>query len=420
MKVSRSGKVFFYLFLLSIAIIPQIILADEYHYINSLIGERPAGMGGAYVAISDDPSGCYYNPAGIAFTTQRRLSVSVNAYHISTKTYQDTLIKTNGGTEDWQLESSRLLPNYFGIVHELGPGKIGFSYAVTDSVLRDQEQVYYNIRSALPGVDISRYVINIDDVDNTYNFGPSYALKVRDNLSIGTTLYIHYRDGKIIRNHLINLSNGEFNWENYYLSWTELGLRPIVGIMWSPVEKLSVGLTTSKTFLLSSERRIQTTLRGPSSMGYGLNDVDFIVYESEKKRRFPYQTALGIAYFPNPSFLIGGDISYYSKVSGRKDVVNLAIGTEYYTSPSFALRAGIFTDMANTPELSSSYTDQLEHINIYGVSVSGTYFTRTSSLTLGAIYSFGKGEAQVIPGSKDIQDAVINSTTIFIAAGYSY
>ncbi len=417
MKMSDLIKI---LSIITITLIPRMIHADEYHYINSLIGERSAGMGGAYVAVSDDPSGCYYNPAGIVLTTQRRLSVSVNAYHISTKTYEDVLPKTAGGSENWELESSRLLPNFFGIVHELGPGRIGFSYAVTDSILRDQEQVYYNIRSAIPGVYISRYVINIDDVDNTYNFGPSYALKLSDDLSIGTTLYIHHRDGKIIRNHLINLSNGEFDWENYYLSWTEWGLKPIIGIMWSPLEKISIGLTTSRTFLLSSEKRTQTTLRGPSSLGYGPNDVYFSVDESEKKRRFPYQTTLGIAYFPNPSFLIAGDISYHSKVSGREDVVNIAFGTEYYTSPSFALRAGIFTDMANTPELSSSNTDQPEHIDIYGMSLSGTYFTRTSSLTIGAIYSYGKGEAQVIPQRTDIQDTVINSITVFIAAGYSY
>ena len=38
--------------------------ADEDHYNNIIIGDRPAGMGGAYTAISDDPSGLYYNPAG--------------------------------------------------------------------------------------------------------------------------------------------------------------------------------------------------------------------------------------------------------------------------------------------------------------------------------------------------------------------
>jgi len=42
------------------------LYADDAHYKNMLIGERAATMGGSYVAISDDSTGCYYNPAGIA------------------------------------------------------------------------------------------------------------------------------------------------------------------------------------------------------------------------------------------------------------------------------------------------------------------------------------------------------------------
>jgi len=394
--------------------------ADEYHYVNSIVGERAAGLGGAYTAVSDDPSGCYYNPAGIVFAPGRRLSISVNAYNVSTKTYKDALHKTTGEGEDWVLKSSQLLPNFFGVIQQLGPGKIGFSYAVTDSYLRDQEQVFYNIRSRIPGVSIERYVLNIDDEDKVYNLGPSYALKLRDNLSTGLTLYLHYRDGKIIRNHLLNLSNGEFDWENYYLSWREYGLRPILGFMWEPFEKISLGITFSRTFLLDSKTRIQQTVRGPASYGYGVNDVDFRVLESSEKHKYPYVTTFGIAYFPSRFLLFSADLSYNTRVEDRKAVLNGAMGIEYYLSPSLALRAGGFTDMANTPRLKSGVTNQPEHIDIYGGTLSITYFTKNSSLTIGTVYSYGSGKAQVIPETPAQQDARINSLTVYIGAGYSY
>ncbi len=45
------------LFLVSIS-----ISADTFQNVNGFFGERAAGMGGAYSAISDDVSGTYYNP----------------------------------------------------------------------------------------------------------------------------------------------------------------------------------------------------------------------------------------------------------------------------------------------------------------------------------------------------------------------
>src|SRR3989338_10609470 len=61
------------------------VFADEYHYNNIIIGDRASGMGGAYTAISDDPSGLYYNPAGIAFSFGRSLSGGAQAYHMVQK-----------------------------------------------------------------------------------------------------------------------------------------------------------------------------------------------------------------------------------------------------------------------------------------------------------------------------------------------
>ena len=64
---------------------PLSCRADENHYSNQLIGYRAAGLGGAYTAISDDPSGLYYNPAGIVYAQTSNLSASVNAFQCRRK-----------------------------------------------------------------------------------------------------------------------------------------------------------------------------------------------------------------------------------------------------------------------------------------------------------------------------------------------
>lgn len=162
-------------------LLPPKAGADELHYNNILVGDRAAGMGGAYTAISDDPSGLYYNPAGIVFAPGRSFSASVNAFQYSQKKYKDVL-----GGNGWERRSSNLQPNYFGIIQPLGEGKIGFSYAVPDSRLEDQDQTFGGYigcvdTACTDKATVTNYVINMNDTDYTYNFGPSYARKLNDN-----------------------------------------------------------------------------------------------------------------------------------------------------------------------------------------------------------------------------------------------
>jgi long-chain fatty acid transport protein len=228
--------------------------ADEFHYNNILIGDRASGMGGAYTAVSDDPSGMFYNPAGIAYAKGKSMSASVNAYHAVSKKY-DGVIGGNG----WKRNSSSLLPNYFGVLQPIGKLKVGFSYAVPDSSQEDQDQTFYNLASTIPGVTVDSYVINFNNSDSINNFGPSVAAELTDNLSVGLTLYAHKRNSHLIFNQLVELSNGASEWTNQYLETDEWAVRTVVALMWAPMDKLSVGLSLAKTFVLTSDTKLQLT-----------------------------------------------------------------------------------------------------------------------------------------------------------------
>ncbi|MBM2839381.1 MAG: hypothetical protein HW415_2006, partial [Deltaproteobacteria bacterium] len=412
--------------------------ADEYHYNNILIGDRAAGMAGAYTAISDDPSGLYYNPAGIVFAPGRSFSASVNAYQYSKKTYKDVL-SGNG----WDRVSSNLLPNYFGVIQPLGAGKIGFSYAVPDTRQENQAQTFYN----LPGVDpatgqaitITRYVINMNDTDYTYNFGPSYALKINDKLSVGATAYMQYRDRQLISNHFVAVDNDlsvagdeRYQWRNIYNSTSEWGVKPTIGVMWTPTEKVSLGFTGSKSLMFESRRRIQNTLR---DLDYGSNLPAYAVWESKDNREFPLTGTFGAAYFPSESLLLSADVSYYTAASytlnfknggataalytPQSETVNAAVGAEYYPSATIALRSGLFTNMANTPNLTTGNANEPEHIDMYGASLSISHFTRSSSLTFGGSYSYGTGKSHIY-GDTSIQNVEMQNITAFLSAAFSY
>ncbi|RJQ72251.1 MAG: hypothetical protein C4519_18905 [Desulfobacteraceae bacterium] len=395
--------------------------ADQYHYINTLVGSRSAGLAGAFTALSDDTAGCYYNPAGIAMVSATSISASVNAYHKSTKIYENVLRESNGRYQDWEQESSVLLPNFFGIVKKLGAGMLGLSYAVPDSTLRRQNQSFSNIQSSIVGNPIERFIINIDDKDQTYLFGPSYGLRISDNLSIGATLYAYYRDKRIIRNQTLFFEQGEHLWSNYYDTQEDWGYQPIVGLIWEPLEKIALGLALSRTFIVSSDREQQLLRRDTTSPEFSdTNALSLSISAQSEETDYPVTARLGAAYFVSPRLLFSADVIYTAAIDEKSAVWNAALGVEYYFRDNLALRAGLYSDMANTDELTRGAVNQVEHVDIYGASLSLSMFHGPSSITLGASYGYGGGEAQIIDGDISIQDVEIRNISVFLAASYSF
>jgi long-chain fatty acid transport protein len=381
--------------------------ADSYHYNNILIGDRAAGMGGAYTAISDDPSGLFYNPAGIAHAAGASLNGSVNAYNTTASEYKNVF-----GNKSWKRESSGLIPNFFGLIQPFAGGMAGFSVVVTDAVADDQDQHFSNF-TPTGGEAVQDYYINFNNHDSTYNIGPSFALKLRGDLALGLSIYGHYRKKQFILNQQTFLANGQQRWTSDYRQTTEYGINPVLGLMWAPLQRLSLGLSMRKTQLLHSNSRNQQTDKQASDATI----PQPIISTFTTQRELPLELKFGGAYFANDSLLFSGDLSWNKSAGARLAVVNIALGGEYYLNSRWALRAGMFSNMANTPTLSATQTSQLEHVDLYGGSFSVTNFTRNSSLSLGINGSLGNGQAQVSTGIQELQ---IWTLTTFIAASNSF
>ena len=414
-------------------------LADEFHYANLLVGDRASGMGGAYTAVSDDATGLYYNPAGIVYTAGKSISANVNGFYTSTKTYRDVI-----GGNGWVRKSSAVLPNYFGAVLPLEDYKIGFSYALPDSITSDQEQAFHDLQlsSVLqpfnPGVTITSYLINFNDESNTYNIGPSIAKELTDRLSAGLTLYYYQRTTLRILNQIIKTSNGGSEQSTDYFHSTESGLRPVLGFMWSLENNVAVGLALSKVFIQqsqtsfhSSDQRVNIAQDSDPTHNTAIS-LPAGASTTNVKRTMPKQASLGVAWFPSPELLLSADLDFFTakrmgdivlfKTGSESlaDILNIALGTEYYITKNWATRAGFYTDFANTPKLVEGGINQAEHIDIYGVTASISHFTRNTSVTLGGGLTYGTGQSQIVGGSPLIQDAEIRGWNISLSSTYSY
>ena len=142
------------------------------------------------------------------------------------------------------------------------------------------------------------------------------------------------------------------------------------------------------------------------------------------KRKYPYEIRAGVGYFASPSLLITADAAYYTKVNNpgddRVSIVNGALGAEYYLNKSWAVRGGVFSDLANTPELQAGRSGQSEKIDYYGLSSSISNFSRNTSITLGGNVTSGSGKAQILGSSTTIQNVDSTGWTIFLSSSYSY
>ena len=400
----------------------KFAVADEFHYNNMLIGERASGMGGAYTAISDDATGMYYNPAGIVYVGDRNFSASVNAYFSQVKKYENVI-----GNQPFERKSSALLANYFGIVKPIGKYKIGFSYAMPDSVSEDQNQTFTNVSTA-----VSRFTINLNNRDTTIYFGPSFAAEINSDLSVGLTLYVHKRDAQLTINQFMERTDTTTQWTNKYFRLNETGVRPILGVAWSPAEKLSLGFSLARTIVLSSDANSWTTCW--DALGYVANSSGCnksvaapsilvpLRATSSIKRQYPTRLAIGAAYFADRNLLLSGDLTYHTAVTdpiyGEKvATINAAIGTEYYLSRKMAIRAGLFTNRANTPNIQAGVTSIEEQINIYGASLSVSSFSGSASVTLGGSVNYGKGKSQIL-NDTSVQDASTLGWLIFLSSSY--
>jgi long-chain fatty acid transport protein len=193
--------------------------------------------------------------------------------------------------------------------------------------------------------------------------------------------------------------------------------------MWTPVEKLSIGLSLAKIFVYSSSMMSQTTVKDANAPTP--NDVTITEVGDSSNKKFPYELRVGAGYFPSNSLLVSADASYYTKVTDpvngdRVSVVNVAVGTEYFLNKSWAVRGGLYSDLANTPKLDPTRTNQDEKIDLYGMSLSVSNFSRNTSITLGGSITSGSGKAQILSGSSEIQKVDQAGWMMFLSSSYSY
>ncbi|MBN2866852.1 MAG: hypothetical protein JXK16_12655, partial [Thiotrichales bacterium] len=433
-------------------VISSPVWADEYHYKDILVGDRAAGLGGAYTAVADDASGLYYNPAGIVYASAPKISGSVNAYNYKTTEYGDI----NASGHKWTRTSSGMVANYFGATQPLGDNStVGFSIAIPNYDLEDQSDEFtsFGASAAMENLGyktIDSQQIDYNNEDSTTLAGLSYATSINKDFSIGLTLYGYMRKKEMTNMQIVRTKNdaGDKQLEDTLyqkVQTQELGIQPRLGIMWAPIPKLSIGMMVQTTFMLSEDPKSRTYIRKSicENSGTSFNQncsIETTYYDqvtestlttdnladshfesplkTDGKNDLPIETNLGLAYFASDKLMYTADLSYSSETDTYNAVLNAAGGVEYFYNPTWAIRGGLYTNMANTS--SKQEKGMNPYVNLFGTSVSLSRYTKGSNITVGMNYSMGEGHADLNRFTPSIQTISVQSLNLFISTSASF
>lgn len=369
------------------------------NYNSILIGERAAGFGGAYSALTNDPAGCaFYNPASIARMDGATLSAAVNIYN---KT--DTQFGELDALESAALRVNRgsivPIPASSGTVYSFGNFALGLSIVFPDF------ESYTGEVKASP--DIISYM---NFQDQSLWVGGSLAVNFSESDSIGLTMYYTSRTfSRSLTDQLIQ--SGTTTLTNEEKLFSQNSLLYIIGYYRQINRNWSLGTSLRLPSLPVNGRGsfFQSTIDTAGGASPTINRKSIAA-----ETKIPSRLNLGLAYTQEGKWTLSTELTFHARESytdlldpqagervRHQDTWNLAIGGEYFLRTWAALRLGIYTNLSSHADISETTLRQGDHLDMWGFATNIALFTTGRSMvTLGGYYSGGKGESTQLVGQK--------------------
>ncbi len=368
---------------LALYVMPIALGADNYHNIQGFYGGRAASLAGAYTAVSDDPSGAYYNPAGLGFLERDYVTISASNYRNTHKSYENVF----GPGQGYVRASESYQPNFLGAFSKAERYTWGFSVVSQSAENFDQgDQVTEPL--GLPNVTSYR---NEYTEDNTRILaGPSLGWKGGGRLAFGGTLYYLYDSTRVTTNQTILFRNGSFRRLSVQDRRRTLGFEPVLGLQYEWLPNLITGMSLRQTIVTAESRTLSgidapagASSAGAISLSLGTDvrsgsvERGALILGSPPRGTVPETTEAraGIAWIAGKRTLMSADIIRTSGYRLRQDrtqidltnrityinsdniaeirrqaTTNLAAGIEQYVSDRLFLAAGFFTNASNHAE----------------------------------------------------------------------
>lgn len=354
---------------------------------------QAAGMSLIGVAIPDRSKASNANPAFWGSTYFTSMTAGLNLHSFDATNGTDDATSTRLGFSQFQAQ--------FPILRE----RLGMSIS-----LFPETESLYNITGSgsatLPTAD-SLSVVNYDVASSgtggINRLEAGFGLRITNNLYLGyapSLMFGQQREENQLFYDNVLFAPARFTQRTRYRAFAHrFGVMALGNRVFREEDRLVLGATATLPVEMSGKRQITSQI----ATGNILNDFDLVPEEASEEQdiTFPFQTTVGLTYFPSQQTLIGVEAHYqqwseHSGYDGRseafmKDRLRLAAGLEYDAFDQSS--NGFFGRMAY--RIGASYDDG--HISIEGTDIQTLLFSagvgipspaRGSSIDLSIEYGF--------------------------------
>ena len=389
-----------------------------------LLGERAAGMSGAFTALTGDPAATpYYNPATSVLEEGNRFSASASAFNKNDTSMGET---GNLTTAPQQINRGffRGRSNGAGSIVSFGSFAFGLSIIVPDSD---------SYSGQIKGTGTTTSSVNYSD--ESLWVGGTFSTRVTETDSAGITFYYTARDlartasdrvvasdnsGATITTEEKNLtSNAVVAVLGYHHRFNEhwsLGLAyraPSISMAGEASYYRATTQTTPYSATVINRGSLRAITRVPSRFAAGIaREV-----KDQNTVSFDVQVYEGLSYTDLPELASGSDDIRYNQI------MDFALGFEQHVTERAAIRVGAFTNFSSfaRPVLTSGQR-QGDHVDMYGFSSNMTYQTPQKTFyTFGGYYTGGVGDSvQLTDQQMRLVPKSAQVFTMLVATGFAF
>ena len=381
---------------------------------NILPGGRPAVMGGAYTAVSDDPYGVYYNPAGIVTGQKNKTEVSAsgNAFGQGSMVYKGAV-----EGEDFEEGYVSNYPTFIGGMY--GSGSFAFAYSVLTLEAREVNQNdRYSDLNTTEDTDASLFIRSYQGNNSVLAYGVTGAFQI-GNLALGTSVFYFNRNQKSMSHQYVEYNGGIILTRNNSFTTENHGLIIIGGAKYVGKQfNLGFAYETRRSASNKTNAFVEQIIIDTVN-----SNTDPIVSRIESETEvfdemLPVKMSFGVAWRPATTAVIAADVVYYSPYVTddlRQDYVShydYSLGGEFRLG-DVQFRAGAFTNTSSYADITAGDSAMQPHVNYTGYSYGIGAVTNSYEINIGAIFqkSSAGSKAQIL-GDDQIQQVEAENRTI--------